>query len=134
MIEFNLRTRTVARTLAVGGVPQHMVVAPDGNTLYIANEAGYVQFWDLVTGNQIGSNLILPEGSAGENIARRPNTGQLYVTTAYIGGGRIFVINPTTRTITRSMFAGGSTRQVAFNASGSVGFVPNEGGWVDFLK
>jgi len=95
--------------------------------------AGYVQFWNLVTGNQIGSNLILP-GSAGYALARRPNTGQLYVTTAYFGGGWIFVINPTTRTITRADSAGGSTRQVAFTADGTVGFVPNEGGWVDFLK
>lgn len=133
VIEFNLKTRTVARTLAVGGVPQKMLVSPDGNELYIANEAGYVQFWNLVTGNQIGTNLILP-GSAGYAIARRPNTGQLYVTTAYFGGGKIFVINPTSRTITRTFFAGGSTRQVAFNAAGTVGFVPNEGGWVDFLK
>ena len=63
-----------------------------------------------------------------------PSTGQLYVTTAYFGGGKIFVINPTTRTITRTFVAGGSTRQVAFNAAGTVGFVPNKGGWVDFLK
>jgi len=132
VIEFNLRTRTVARTLAVGGVPQHMVVSPDGNELYIANEAGYVQFWNLVSGTQIGSNLILP-GASGENIARRPNTGKLYVTTAYFGG-KVFIIDPTTRTITRAIFTGGSTRQVAFNAAGTVAFVPNEGGWVDFLK
>lgn len=133
VIEFNLRTRTVARTLAVGGMPQKMLVSPDGNTLYIANEFGYVQFWNLVTGSQIGGNLILP-GSAGYAMARRPNTGQLYVTSAYFGGGRIFIIDPTTRTLTRTIVAGGSTRQVAFNASGTVGFVPNEGGWVDFLK
>ena len=133
VIEFNLRTRAVARTLAVGGVPQKMLVSPDGNELYIANEGGYVQFWNLVTGNQIGGNLSLA-GSAGENIARRPNTGQLYVTTAYIGGGKIFVIDPTSRTITRTFVAGGSTRQVVFSADGTIGFVPNEGGWVDFLK
>ena len=38
------------------------------------------------------------------------------------------------RTRAPDLVAGGSTRQVAFNAAGTVGFVPNEGGWVDFLK
>lgn len=133
VIEFNLKTRTLARTFNVGGMPQKMVVSPDGNEIYIANEFGYVQFWNLVTGAQIGGNLMLP-GSAGYAIARRPNTGQLYVTTAYFGGGRIYIIDPTTRTITRTFFTGGSTRQVVFNASGTVGFVPNESHWIDFLK
>jgi YVTN family beta-propeller protein len=139
VIEFNLKTRAVARTFTVGGTPQKLVVSPDGNELYIANQAGYVQFWNLVTGAQIGGNLLLPPGSAGYGIARRPSTGQLYVTTAYYGGGSIHIINPVTRTLTRTIVAGGSTRRVVFNASGTVGFVPNEGtgygtGWIDFLK
>ncbi len=138
VIEFNLKTRAVARTFTVGGTPQKLVVSPDGNELYIANEAGYVQFWNLVTGVQIGGNLALPAGSAGYGLARRPSNGQLYVTSAYFGGGNIHIINPVTRTLTRTIVAGGSTRRVVFNASGSIGFVPNEGsysgGWIDFLK
>src|SRR5258706_6593093 len=82
-IEVNLRTRTVGRTFAVGGTPQKLALSGNGNELYIANEAGYVQFWNLVTGAQIGGNLVLPAGSAGYGMARRPSTGQLYVTSAY---------------------------------------------------
>lgn len=139
VIEFNLKTRAVARTFTVGGIPQKLIVSPDGNELYIANQAGYVQFWNLVTGAQIGGNLALPAGSAGYGIARRPGTGQLYVTSAYFGGGNIHIVNPVTRTLTRTIVAGGSTRRVVFNASGTIGFVPNEGsgyssGWIDFLK
>jgi len=134
VIEFNLKTRVVARTFTVGGTPQKLIVSPDGNELYIANQAGYVQFWNLVTGAQIGGNLALTPGSAGYGIARRPSNGQLYVTSAYFGGGNIHIINPVTRTLTRTIVAGGSTRRVVFNASGSIGFVPNEGGWIDFLK
>lgn len=132
IIEFNLRTRVAARTFAVGGTPQKLALSADGNTLYIANQAGYVQFWDLTSGLQIGSNLLL-SGSAGYGIALRPTTGRLYVTTAYFGGGGIYVINPATRTIVTSVIAGGSTRRVVFAANG-VGFVPNESGWVDFIK
>jgi YVTN family beta-propeller protein len=134
VVEFNLRTRTVARTFAVGGTPQKLALSADGNELYIANEVGYVQFWNLVTGAQIGGNLALPPGSAGYGMARRPSTGQLYVTSAYFGGGNIHIIDPATRTLTRTIVAGADPRRVVFNASGTIGFVPNGGGWVDFLK
>jgi len=131
VIEFNLRTRAVTRTFVVGGTPQKMAISPDGNTLYIANEAGYVQFWNRIVGVQIGTNVALT-GSAGYGIALRPTTGRLYVTTAYFGGGRVYVLDPATRSITDSVTAGGSTRRVVFDANG-VGFVPNENGWVDFI-
>ncbi len=132
VIEFNLRTRSLGRTFAVGGVPQKLAVSPNGTELYIANEAGYVQFWNLTSGLQIGSNLVLP--SAAYGLARRPTNGLLYVTSAYFGGGYIYIINPSTRTLVYSAIVGGSTRHVVFNADGSVGIVPNEGGWVDFLR
>jgi YVTN family beta-propeller protein len=132
VVEFNLRTRVVGRTFSVGGVPQKIAVSPDGAELYIANESGYVQFWDLDTGLQIGTNLVLP--SAGYGIARRPSNGLLYATSAYFGGGYLYVIDPVTRTLVHSTVIGGSTRHIVFTADGSVGIVPNEGGWVDFLK
>ena len=134
VIEFNLRTRTVSRTFPIGGVPQKLAISPDGNTLYIANEAdritGYVQFWDRISGMQIGTNVPLSE-AFGYDIARRPTDGLLYVSTAY--SGWIYVIDPETRTIVRSVDAGGSTRTIVFDTNG-VGFVTNEGGWVDFIK
>lgn len=133
VVEFNLRTRTISRTFSVGGVPQKVAVSPDASTLYIANQAGYVQFWNLTTGTQIGGNLALP-GGGGYGIARNPANGLLYVSTASFGGGRIHIIDPTTRTLLKSMSAGGSTRRVVFHASGTVGFVTNESGWVDFLR
>lgn len=134
LIEFNLRTRTVARTFTLGGVPQKIAISADGNTLYIANEAdrinGYVQFWDRINGTQIGGNIPLA-GAFGYDIARRPTNGFLYVSTAY--SGRIYVIDPATRTIIYDVFPGGSTRTIIFDTNG-VAFVTNEAGWVDFLK
>jgi len=132
VVEFNLRTRTVGRTFAVGGVPQKLALSPDGTELYIANEWGYVQFWDLDTGLQIGSNLLLPAAAYG--MARRPTNGLLYVTSAYFGGGYIYVVDPVAKTLVYSAIVGGSTRHVVFTADGSIGLVPNESGWVDFLK
>jgi YVTN family beta-propeller protein len=132
VIEFNLRTRVVGRTFTVGGIPQKLALSADGNELYIANQAGYAQFWNLVTGLQIGTNLVLPSEAYG--IARRPSNGLLYLTSAYFGGGNIFVVDPAARTLLYTATVGGSTRRVVFTASGSIGLVPNEGGWVDFLK
>ena len=132
VVEFNLRTRTLGRTFGVGGVPQKMVVSPDGSELYIANESGYVQFWNIDTGLQVGSNLVLP--SAGYGMWRRPSNGLLYVTSAYYGGGYIYVVDPTSRTLLHSAIVGGGTRHVVFTANGSIGIVANEGGWVDFLR
>lgn len=132
VVEVNLRTRTVGRTFAVGGIPQKLVVSPDGSELYIANESGYLQFWDLDTGLQLDSNLVLP--SAAYGLARRPSNGLLYATSAYFGGGYIYVIDPVTRTLVHSSIVGGSTRHIAFTTNGSKGIVPNEGGWVDFMR
>jgi len=132
VIEFNLRTRTVSRTFTVGGTPQKLAVSPDGSELYIANQDGYVQFWDLVTGVQIGSNVTLPSNAYG--IARRPSNGLLYATSAYFGGGYVYILDPATRTVIYSTLVGGSPREVVFNNDGSIGIIPNENGWVDFIR
>lgn len=132
VVEFNLRTRTVTRTFAVGGDAQKMAVSPDGNLLYIANQAGYVQFWNIDSGLQDGATVTLP--SAGYGLARRPSNGLLYVSSAYFGGGYIYVIDPVARTLLHSSIVGGSTRHIVFTVDGSIGIVANEGGWVDFLR
>ena len=41
---------------------------------------------------------------------------------------------PVARTLVYATIVGGSTRHVVFTADGSIGLVPNESGWVDFLK
>lgn len=132
IVEINLRTRTLGRTFSVGGVPQKLVVSPNGTELYIANQDGYIQFWDLNSGAQIGSNLALP--SAAYGLARRSSNGLLYATSAYFGDGYVYVIDPVTRTLVHSAVFGGSTRHIVFTTDGSAGLVPNEGGWVDFMK
>jgi YVTN family beta-propeller protein len=131
VVEINLRTRARGRTFTVGGTPQKLAVSANGNELYIANEAGYVQFWNLNTGAQSGASIAIPAGAYG--IALRPTTGMLYVTTFYAGGGQIHVIDPVLHAAINGVVAGGDTRHVVFAANG-VGFVPNGGGWVDFIK
>lgn len=129
VVEFNLRTRTLGRTFPVGGLPQMMTVSPDGKELDIANQSGYVQFWNLDTGLQIGSNLILP--AAAYDVTRRVTNGLLYLTSA---GGYIYVVDPVDQRLVHATDVGGVTRRIVFTADGSMGLVANQNGWVGFLR
>jgi YVTN family beta-propeller protein len=129
--EINLKTHTVTRTINTGGVPQGVLVSPSGTELYLANEIGQFQVWNLTTGTLAGS-VNLP-GGGGFGIARNPANGLIYVSTSYIGA-RVLVIDPVARTLVRSILTGGTARRIAFTANGTVGVVANEGGWVDFIK
>ncbi len=127
--EIDMPTNTILRTLPVGGRPQGIVVSPDGNVLYVANENQMLQFWSLTSNVSLGT---IPLVGRGYGLARRPTDGYLYVTT--LEGGQIQVIDPATQQIVRSIQVGGIPRRLAFDAAGSVGVVPNDAGWVDFIK
>ncbi len=129
--EINLRTHQVVQTVPTAGRPQGMLLSSSGTTLYLANEIGQLQFWDLTTGT-LASSIALP-GGGGFGMARSPANGLLYVSTSYIGS-RVLVIDPTARQIVRTIATGGTPRRIAFTADGSVGIVANEGGWVDYIK
>jgi len=130
VVEYNLRTRQVVRTLPVSGVPQGMVVAPSGTTLYVANETGYLQFWDLTTGTLTIQTALPPAGGYG--LARNPANGLLYVSTSYLGS-RVLVVDPATKLIVRTILTGGTPRRISFTTDG-LGIVANEQGWVDYIK
>jgi YVTN family beta-propeller protein len=127
----NLRTRQVATTLHVGGVPQGLVVARGGRELYVANETGTLQIWNLAA-NALTASVPLP-GGGGFGLARNPANGLLYVSTSYYGS-RVHVIDPVARRVVRVILTGGVPRRIGFTPSGSVGIVANESGWVDFIK
>jgi YVTN family beta-propeller protein len=130
VLEINARTYQVVRTLAVGGQPQELIVSPDGERLYVANEAGYVQIWNL-SANREEDRVVLP-GGGGFGMAQNPANGRLYVSTGYYSRS-VWVIDPKEADITRRIFTGGTPRRIAFTAAG-LGIVPNEWGWVDFIR
>ncbi len=129
--EINLRTRTVVRTLTIGGIPQALLVSANGSQLYVANEVGQLQIWNLASGTLV-NGIPLP-GGGGFSLARNPATGLLYVGTSYFGQ-RIHVIDPVSQTIVRTILTGGTVRRIAFLPDGSIGIAANEAGWVDFIK
>ena len=130
ILELNARTFEIVRTLTVGGRPQELVLPPDGELLYIANEAGYVQIWDLEANAEL-RRVDLP-GGGGFAMAQNPTNGRLYVSTGYFSRS-VWVINPENGHIARHILTGGTPRRIAFTAGG-LGIVPNEWGWVDFIR
>ena len=127
--EINMRTTRVLRTFPVGGLPQGIALSPDGSQLYVANQSGYVQFWSVTSNSSLGQTALPGRGFG---LARRPTDGYLYATT--LEAGQIVVIDPATRGVVRSINVGGIPRRIAFTTDGSIGVVPNEASWVDFLR
>jgi len=129
--EINILTGAVTRTLSVGGVPQGLVLPAAGTQLYVANETGQLQVWNLTTNTLTGS-VPLP-GGGGFGLGVNPANGLLYVSTSYYGG-RVHVIDPVARTVLRVIHTGGVPRRIGFAPTGNVGIVTNEGGWVDYIR
>lgn len=129
VIEYNLRTRARGRTFVTGGRPQGIALSADGTTLFVADENGALQFWNLLTGSRTGV-LALPPGGAFD-AAPQPGTGLVFVTGLF--GGAVYIVDPVTRTIQDTLPVGGVPRRVAFTAGGDA-VVTNEANWVDVLR
>lgn len=129
VVEYNLRTLTGGRTFAAGGRPQGIAISSNGAELYLADESGGLQFWSLASGARLAT---LPLSSGGPfGIAQQPVTGLLFVTGTF--GGTVYIVDPETRTLRRTLPVGGITRRIAFLANGD-GVVTNEAGWVDVIR
>lgn len=128
--EFDLRTRRVRRTFRSPGVLQEVVVSGDGKELYVGNESGFVEVFDLATG--------APEPAARLRVgqvfgmALGPDGNTLFV--ARTLDGAIAAIDRTTRRTLFSYPIGGLPRRVRFAATGTAIVVANEAGWVDVLR
>jgi len=46
----------------------------------------------------------------------------------------VFVFDRVTRALLGTVATGGSPRYIAFDAAGTTGVIPNEFGWVDFVR
>jgi YVTN family beta-propeller protein len=127
--EVSIATGQVLRTFTPGGTPQAVIVSPDGNELYVANEAGFVEFYDLATGNSVGK-ATLTGGAFG--MALSPDLATLFVTEP--GNGLVELVNTATREKIKTTDVGGTPRRIAFTHHGNFAAVANEGGYVTFLR
>lgn len=127
--EIDMFTGTALRTFFVGGVPQELATNRKGTHLYVANEAGYLNDIDLVTG-QLGQPIALQGGGFGLGVT--PDDGEAYVTLPNAGLVQVFSLQ--TKTISATLNVGGNPRRVAFSQQGHVGAITNLAGYIDFVR
>jgi len=125
VLEIDTTRLRVQRTFELGGWPQGLVIAPDGATLYAANEQHGL---DVVTlGN--GRQGRIPIAGGAVSLALSAD-GFLY--TGLVHAGTVGVIAAAQLRLCSSIATGGRPRQIAFDARNRV-LIVNEGGWVDVL-
>jgi DNA-binding beta-propeller fold protein YncE len=126
--EIDYVSMTQTRSFGPVTYPQAVAVAPDGSTLYFADEGGLgVRAYDLSTGTE-RSPIMTESGSFGLAVT----ADFLVVTETSVGLVEVFDRRSGVR-INR-IVVGGGPRRPAVNAAGDVIVVPNESGWVDFIR
>jgi WD40 repeat protein len=127
--EINTTTMAVVRTLGTLGEAQALAVSPDGAMLYAADESvETVYSWDLATGSP-GVSFSTRGYGFGLTL-----TSDVLVVTESSTGLVEFFSRLTGGTAYQTNRVGGIPRRPAVNAAGTVIVVPNESGWVDFMK
>lgn len=125
--EADMRTGSLLRTISVTGRPHGIAIAPNGSTLYVADDRGEILFVDRVSGTT--TRRITAAGAFG--IAIAPDGNTLYVTT---NPGRILVVDVASATITKQVETEGQPRQILVLPDGNSALAANLGGWVDLVR
>lgn len=129
--EVDMTTDEVLRSFDVGGMPQEVVVSKDGDELFVANEAGWVDIFDLETGAR-AAQVDVHGGAFG--MALSPDQQHLYVGVIGGSGSSVEVVNIPSRHIIHSVAVGGVPRRIAFTRHGGIAVVANESGYVSFVR
>ena len=130
--EIDVNTRTVRRTLSVGGWTQGVVVSHDGSELYAADEGGPVRVVNLASGAISGSISLESSFGSGYGIALSPDGLRLYVTMS--GSNKLAIIDPAARSMVGTIDIPGRPRRLALNSSGTVLLVAAESGTVTIIQ
>lgn len=126
IVEIDARTLHPMRRFEVGGIPQDVVVSPDGLMLYAANEAGWLDAIHLATGRR----TTRPLGASALGLALSPDEQVLFVSLVF--AGRVLVIDRRTLRVHATLTTGGKPRLIAFECRGTA-LIANEAGWVDVV-
>jgi YVTN family beta-propeller protein len=126
--EIDMPTGILLRTFPVGGIPQEMALNRKGTRLYIANEAGYLNEVDLLTGH-LAPQIPLQGGGFGVGVT--PDDAEAYVSIPKAGVVQIFKLQ--NRRLTKTLQVGGEPRRIAFSQWGRIGAVTNQAGYISFV-
>jgi DNA-binding beta-propeller fold protein YncE len=127
IVEIELPTLRHLRTFEVGGAVQELVITADGQTMYAANEGGWLDVIHIPTGHRTAT---LKFGTFVMGLALSADEGDIVVSLLY--AGRVLVIDRKSLTVRATLETGGKPRLIAAHPKGKV-LVANEAGWVDFI-
>jgi cytochrome d1-like heme-containing protein len=129
IVELDADTLRMTRRFDVGGAVQDLVVSPDGQTLYAANECGWLDVIHLASGRRTAT---LEFGTPAFSLAISADQTLLFV--GLLRAGRVVVLQRQGLIERASITTGGQPRLMAVHPDGSAVLVANEGGWVDLLR
>jgi len=127
IVEIELPTLRHLRTFEVGGAVQELIITADGQTLYAANEGGWLDVIHIPTGHRTAT---LKFGTFVMGLALSADEADIVVSLLY--AGRVLVIDRRSLTVRSKLETGGKPRLIAAHPRGQV-LVANEAGWVDFI-
>jgi YVTN family beta-propeller protein len=113
-------TNAVTRTYTIGGMPQRLAVSPDGLELYVANETSGLNVVDVASGAVSSTSF----GTAAYGLGLTPDGAHLYVLLPAVG--QLRVLDRATRSAVKTLFVGGTPRNVVFAADGTTALIANE--------
>ena len=129
IVEVDANTLAITRRFEVGGVVQDLVVPADGQNLYAANEAGWLDVIHLPSGRRTAT---LEFDTAALGLALSADAAHLFV--GLLGGGRVLVLQRQGLIERAAIPTGGRPRLIAPHPAGDAVLVANEAGWVDLLR
>ena len=80
------------------------------------------------TANAVGT----PQSRNAFDVAVTPDNAQVYV--SGLADGKLYVFDLSTRALIGQVATGGSPRFIWFDATGMTAVIPNETGWVNFVR
>ena len=125
--EIDVPAMRVLRTFQLGGITQEVAVTADGQSLYVANEAGWLDVVHLPTGKRSGGAKL---GTAALGLALSADDRDVVV--GLLHAGAVLVLDRHTLEVRHTLTTGGRPRVIASHPKWPV-LVANEAGWVDFI-
>jgi DNA-binding beta-propeller fold protein YncE len=129
VIEVDASTLDTVRRFDVGGVAQQPVVSSDGQTLYVANESGWLDVTHLPSGRRTATGDF---GTPAFGVALSPD--ERYVFVSLMNAGRVVVLQRQGLVERAAIATGGRPRHMVADPRGDAVVVANEAGWVDLLR
>ena len=128
VVEIDTRTNKIVRAFGSTYGIQEAVVAPDGCELYVANQSGWLEVWNLGTGLKT-DEVALGDGPWALTLS--PDESKLYA--GILFSGEVAVINRSTRVVEQYIDVGGIPRRIKFAPNNTTIVIANEAGYITFI-